>query len=107
MCSERSEFTSTANIGFNGGYLNKETVLVYVSYTAVKRKCKAVPPQIKRHATKHWVFEAYWKVEVNSYGLTSGLYGDGVIFMHRPICSRSLFGKEARWAPQSDWTWWK
>jgi len=49
--------------------------LVYVSYTAVKRKCKAVAPQIKRHATKY-VFETYWKLEVNSHELTSGLDGD-------------------------------
>ena len=49
--------------------------MVYVSYTAVKRKCKAVAPQIKRHATKY-VFETYWKLEVNSHELTSGLDGD-------------------------------
>ena len=44
--SECSEFTSTANTGFNGGYLNKEAVLVYLRHTAVQRKCKAVPAQI-------------------------------------------------------------
>jgi len=81
--------------------------LVYVSYPAVKRKCKAVPPQIKRHATKYRVFETYWKVEVKSHKLTSALDGDGVSFMHRLICLLSLFRKEARWIPEPDWKWWR